>query len=77
MSHSDKIITAAEGFVTTATTSGCEHAAVADYKRRMYGIQFHPEVSHTPCGKDLLRNFVIDICGTYIDVAHSQVPGCH
>ena len=65
MSHGDKITTLAPGFVPVASTPSCEFAAVAAVRggSRMWGLQFHPEVSHTPCGSDLLKNFVVRVAG--------------
>jgi GMP synthase (glutamine-hydrolysing) len=63
MSHGDSIERLPEGFVPTAQTSSTPYAGVADPKRRMYGIQFHPEVVHTARGKDILRNFVVGVAG--------------
>jgi GMP synthase (glutamine-hydrolysing) len=63
MSHGDSIQTLPDGFSPTARTSSTPYAAVADPSRRMYGIQFHPEVVHTKHGRDILRNFVIEIAG--------------
>jgi GMP synthase (glutamine-hydrolysing) len=63
MSHGDSIQKLPDGFSPTARTNSTPYAAVADPKRRMYGIQFHPEVVHTRHGRDILRNFVIEIAG--------------
>jgi GMP synthase (glutamine-hydrolysing) len=63
MSHGDSIRKLPDGFSPTAQTGSTPYAAVADPARRMYGIQFHPEVVHTRHGRDILRNFVIDIAG--------------
>lgn len=63
MSHGDKITALPEGFVVTAKTASAPYAAIAHEARRMYGVQFHPEVAHTPEGAKLLANFVRDICG--------------
>ncbi len=63
MSHGDSISKLPPGFVATATTSNTPIAAAADPKRRLYGLQFHPEVEHTPRGKQMLKNFLFDICG--------------
>ena len=63
MSHGDKITELPKGFSVTATTAGAPYAAISDEARRIYGVQFHPEVAHTPDGAKLLKNFVRDICG--------------
>ncbi len=63
MSHGDQVDALPDGFVTMAGTDTCPHAAFADEKRRLYGVQFHPEVHHTPRGKEILNNFLYRICG--------------
>jgi GMP synthase (glutamine-hydrolysing) len=63
MSHGDSIAALPAGFESTATTANTEIAAVADTRRRLYGVQFHPEVQHTPQGRKMLRNFLFGICG--------------
>ena len=63
MSHGDSIRRLPDGFGSTARTDSTPYAAVADAGRRMYGIQFHPEVVHTRSGRDILRNFVVEIAG--------------
>ena len=62
MSHTDYISRAPEGFEITAVTDNCPCAALADEKRMIYGVQFHPEVTHTEYGKRILRNFLFEIC---------------
>ncbi len=62
MSHGDKVATIPEGFVTIAKTSSCIHAAIANENKQFYGVQFHPEVTHTKQGMRILEHFVIDIC---------------
>jgi len=62
MSHGDRVASLPPGFVTVAATDSCEHAAIACPERRMWGVQFHPEVSHTPRGTEVLRAFV-EFCG--------------
>ncbi|KYQ73448.1 glutamine-hydrolyzing GMP synthase [Acinetobacter pragensis] len=63
MSHGDKVTAIPEGFQVTASTPSCPFAMVSDEARRFYGIQFHPEVTHTAKGAELLSNFVHGICG--------------
>ncbi|MGA9333827.1 MAG: glutamine-hydrolyzing GMP synthase [Rudaea sp.] len=63
MSHGDHVATAPPGFVVTARTGRVPVAAMADDARRWYGVQFHPEVTHTKQGSALLRRFITDICG--------------
>jgi GMP synthase (glutamine-hydrolysing) len=62
MSHGDHVTRLPEGFHTTATT-GEVVTAIEDRSRGIYCVQFHPEVSHTPLGKEVLRNFLFNICG--------------
>ncbi len=61
MSHGDSISRLPEGFHATAQTDSTPYAGLVDASRNLYGIQFHPEVVHTPRGKDVLRNFVVGI----------------
>ena len=63
MSHGDRVTAVPPGFVVAATTDNAPIAAMADVKRRWYGLQFHPEVTHTQAGDDILRRFVLDIAG--------------
>ena len=63
MSHGDAIIRPPEGFRPIAQTDSSPYAGLADPSRSLYGIQFHPEVVHTPIGRDVLRNFVVGIAG--------------
>ena len=69
MSHGDKIHAVPTGFVTVGSTPDCEFAAAASVGRpnRLFGLQFHPEVDHTPQGKDILGNFVVGVCGAKQD----------
>ncbi len=75
MSHADKVLTLPDGFAAIATTSNTEYAAIANQEKNLYGIQFHPEVVHTPNGKEILTNFCVNICacdqtwtmGSFID----------
>ncbi|WP_082235223.1 glutamine-hydrolyzing GMP synthase [Halobacillus massiliensis] len=62
MSHSDKVIEAPAGFMVDATSPSCPVAAISNDEKRMYGVQFHPEVRHSEYGNDLLRSFVFDVC---------------
>ncbi|MCO4762573.1 MAG: glutamine-hydrolyzing GMP synthase [Myxococcales bacterium] len=63
MSHGDRIAAPAPGFVSQAETRDGVPAAVANLERRFYGLQFHPEVAHTPRGADVLAAFAHDLCG--------------
>ena len=63
MSHGDKIVSIPPTFDVVATSENSPYAAIADETRRFYGVQFHPEVAHTPRGAVILRNFVIGIAG--------------
>ncbi len=67
MSHTDYVRTVPDGFRITAVTSSCPCAAMENAKKKLYGVQFHPEVSHTEYGNTVLRNFVFDICGCKAD----------
>lgn len=62
MSHGDNVLKPPKGFQALGTTANCPVAAMADEARRLYAVQFHPEVAHTPQGRTILENFV-DICG--------------
>jgi len=64
MSHGDRVDTLPPGFVATATTATIPYAAMADEARRFYGVQFHPEVTHTTQGARLLERFVREIAGS-------------
>ena len=63
MSHGDYISHVPEGFRVTAKTAVCPTAAMADAQRKLYGVQFHPEVQHTAYGAEFLRAFLYDVCG--------------
>ena len=63
MSHGDKVSAIPADFITVANTATCQFAAIANEEKRFYGVQFHPEVTHTRQGERMLRNFVVDICG--------------
>ncbi len=63
MSHGDRISKLPSGFKVIGVTPGAPVAAMADKKKKLYGVQFHPEVTHTPKGKTILKNFLIDIAG--------------
>jgi GMP synthase (glutamine-hydrolysing) len=66
-SHGDEVTALPKGFGVVGTTDGCDFAAVEDPHRKLYGLQFHPEVAHTPRGKDILQNFVYHICSCAMD----------
>jgi GMP synthase (glutamine-hydrolysing) len=80
-SHGDEVTALPKGFRVVGTTEGCDFAAVEDRQRKLYGLQFHPEVAHTPRGKEILQNFVYHIChcsmdwtmGSFIEEACARV----
>ena len=66
-SHGDKITSLPAGFRAAAHTESSKFAAIEDTQRKLYGLQFHPEVAHTPRGKEILQNFVYHICRCTMD----------
>lgn len=62
MSHGDAIGSLPAGFATTASTANTKNAAIENREKRFYGLQFHPEVVHTPAGKKIMENFLFSIC---------------
>jgi GMP synthase (glutamine-hydrolysing) len=78
MSHADSITAVPDGFVATAASAEAVVAALHDPDRRLYGVQFHPEVVHTERGTELLEHFVHDVCGgganwTHVSIIEAQV----
>jgi GMP synthase (glutamine-hydrolysing) len=67
MSHGDQVETLPPGFSRLAQTHTCPNAAMGDLSRRIFGLQFHPEVVHTPQGTPILRHFLFDVCGCAAD----------
>jgi GMP synthase (glutamine-hydrolysing) len=63
MSHGVEVEQAAPGFRIVASSDGCRHAAVENAEKRLYGVQFHPEVNHTEYGRQILENFLYGVCG--------------
>ena len=63
MSHGDRIETPPPGFAGLAASDNADYAAIGDPARRLYGVQFHPEVAHTPRGADILHNYLFGVCG--------------
>src|SRR5918996_1361328 len=80
-SHGDEVTALPKGFLTAGRTESSNFAAVEDRQRKLYGLQFHPEVAHTPRGKEILQNFVYNICrcamdwtmGSFIEEACARV----
>ena len=80
-SHGDEVTALPKGFRIAGTTHGCDFAAVEDPQRKLYGLQFHPEVVHTPRGREILQNFLFHIChcamdwtmGSFIEEACNRV----
>jgi len=76
MSHGDRVESLPAGFEPVAATGNSPYAAVQDRRRRVYGVQFHPEVAHTPRGAELLRNFALGVCkasGSWSMRAYAEV----
>jgi len=63
MSHTDQVCELPQGFQRIASTQNCLNAACEDSNRKLYGVQFHPEVEHSDCGREIMRNFLFIICG--------------
>ncbi len=72
-SHGDQVSKLPKGFTRTASTKHCPNAAFADHPRRFFGIQFHPEVTHTLHGGEILHNFIFDICNARADWKIAEV----
>lgn len=80
-SHGDKLTRIPAGFVPVARTENSDYAAIANTERRVYGLQFHPEVVHTPRGREILSNYVHGVCGcgrgwtmrNYVDRAVEEI----
>jgi GMP synthase (glutamine-hydrolysing) len=66
-SHGDKVTQLPSGFRAAARTDNSDFAAIEDPQRRLFGLQFHPEVAHTPRGKEILKNFVYHVCHCSMD----------
>jgi len=67
MSHTDQITVLPEGFNSIACTKNCQNASIQCAKRKLYGVQFHPEVESTPNGTQIIRNFLYRVCGAVGD----------
>ena len=65
MSHGDRIEALPDGFVCLASSPNSPNAAMGSLSTRRFGLQFHPEVNHTPTGPAILRRFVIDVCTAF------------
>ncbi|EQB56883.1 GMP synthase [Colletotrichum fructicola] len=66
-SHFDKLVKLPEGFVTIGTTRNSPYAAIAHQTKKIFGLQFHPEISHSVRGTDILKNYAVKICGARPD----------
>jgi len=82
MSHGDRVTAVPAGFAVTARTDTVPIVAMADEERRWYGVQFHPEVTHTKSGEAMLRRFAVDICGcetlwTAANIIEDQIARVH
>lgn len=78
MSHSDRVSKLPSGFCELATTEKLRYTAIADIRRKIYGVQFHPEVTHTQFGKEILKNFIFRVANSKKDWSldsfmHSQI----
>jgi GMP synthase (glutamine-hydrolysing) len=74
MSHRDQVTVAPPGFAAVATTPGAAVAAMEDRERALFGVQFHPEVAHTPRGSEILKRFLYDVCSAIPSwTAHSII----
>lgn len=73
MSHGDAVTVPPPGFACVASTAGSPVAAMEDTKRRIYGVQFHPEVAHTPRGTEMLKHFLYDVCEAQPSWTHSSI----
>ncbi len=67
MSHTDQICRLPDSFKTIASTDKCRNAAICDDRRRIYAVQFHPEVTHTVKGDEIFKNFLFSVCGCRAD----------
>lgn len=82
-SHGDRLTRLPKGFKSVAITENSNYAAIEDHNHRMFGLQFHPEVAHTPHGREIIANFVHNVCGcgknwtmrNYIDQAVETIQG--
>ena len=74
MSHGDQITSLPEDFTVLAKTESCKYAAFENHKRKLYGLQFHPEVIHTKKGDTILKNFTFDICKSKKDFSIKNLP---
>jgi len=75
MSHGDSVEELPKGFVGIASTNTCKNAAIANSEKKIYGVQFHPEVVHTLNGNKILKNFVFGICNAEKDFDIGDLPG--
>ena len=75
VSHGDTVVTLPPGFIHLAQTDRAKYSAVADLKRKIFGVQFHPEVDHTVFGNEILKNFAEKVCGLKLSKQEIDVEG--
>ncbi|MBW2988750.1 glutamine-hydrolyzing GMP synthase [Candidatus Woesearchaeota archaeon] len=75
MSHGDSVEELPEGFISLASTASCKNASIGNLKKNIYGVQFHPEVTHTINGDKILKNFIFGICRAEKDFDIKDMAG--
>ena len=75
MSHTDQVTALPAGFTSAAHTADCPNAAMQNPQRKLYGVQFHPEVESTPNGTAIIRNYLYEVCGAAGDYNLRDLEG--